>query len=166
MKRVLVMMIVVIVALVMASAAFAQDEPELGLGTKVISLAGQYQLDQQKAWNISAGYGQFITDKIEVGAVVSVMGAEDTDEVGVIGAAGKYHFISDVPSRTVPYIGLTLGLAMSGGESAFGYGAQAGLDFFMSAKQAVFLEYAYEAAEFDGDTWDSSFIKFGIKQYL
>ena len=166
MKRVLVVMIVVILALVMAQAAFAQDEPEVGLGTRVISLAGQYQLDDNKAWNVMAGYGQFVSDKVEVGGVIGFTGADGSDTVGFIGGAGKYHFVSDVPSRTIPYVGVILALAKVGGETGFGYGAQAGLDMFLSAKQAVFVEFSWLNTEAGGDSEDTSVIGFGLRQYL
>lgn len=166
MKRALVLMIVVVIALVMASAAFAQDEPELGLGTKVISLAGSYQLNDAKVWNIAAGYGQFISEKIEVGGVVGLSGADGVDTAGFFGGNAKYHFISDTPSRTVPYVGISLGAVTAGDETAFGYGAQIGADFFMSAKQAVYLEWSWQGAKINDVTMDNNYINFGIKQYL
>jgi hypothetical protein len=167
MKRALVLTIAVIVALGLAQAAFAQDEPEVGLGTRVLSLAGSYQLDHNKAWNVAAGYGQFISDKIEVGGVVGFSGNDDSDNtVGFLGAAGKYHFISDTPSRTIPYVGVVIAMAKMGSETGFGYGAQAGLDMFLSAKQAVFLEYSWMATDAGGSTDYTSLINFGIRQYL
>ncbi len=166
MKRVLVVMVVVILALVMAQAAFAQDEPEVGLGTRVLSLSGSYQLDHNKAWNLMAGYGQFISDKIEVGGVVGFMGDDNSDNTaGFIGAAGKYHFISETPSRTIPYVGLVVAMAQQGDETGFGYGAQAGLDMFLSAKQAIYLEYSWMKIDAGGSD-NTSMINFGIRQYL
>ena len=121
---------------------------------------------------MGVGVGFFLNEMFEVGPEISY-GKIDFDsalEIGTwsLGVRANAHF--DTGSEFIPYVGLNLAYSnfdvkiegeVDDDESTFSYGAQAGLDYFLTDNVSINPELRYTKATYDfhGEDIDVSSFK-------
>ena len=91
-------------------------DPFLRQGTRELALSGMFDFEQRgdPALDLTAAYGFFLRDYLEVGGFVELAGNFDDVFRYGLGAFAEYHLpeLSFLQApRTVPYIGANVGLA-------------------------------------------------------
>lgn len=161
--------LVALLALGLMNASHAQGliNPLLPVkGTKEVAFSGSFHLEPTPtSFNADVKYGPFLDDaRLQVGVQLGYSHTSGSDFTSY-GVFGNYHFPG--PSQLLPYVGLQFGGA-SGGGSAFAYGAQGGVKYFINSSVAAFGELAY--LHFDKDIADgkrnSLDLNFGLAIYL
>jgi len=116
----------------------------LALGTQELRLDGGLDFDSAAGTDLSltAGYGYFIEDYIEVGGL---LGISDNDFITAlsVGAFGEYNI--DTATEAIPFLGAQLRLiyadidtgASSDSETALALGVYAGMKFFLTDGLAI-----------------------------
>ncbi len=116
-------MLSVIVAVVMATGSVMADTATFPHGTKEIILEGMFTLENHKGStraDIQAGYGYFIADNLEVGALASFRKTEWDSEWGInsiwgFGGFAEYNIETGGP--WLPYAGFRL-LLLDGNDNS------------------------------------------------
>lgn len=148
-------------------------------GTKELSLAGNYDLNGAKAYNLLVGLGFFISPAIEVGGQVGVSGysGSGSSTTTSVGATADYYFTGlggngTSTSALLPFVGIFLGYTNSSGNSGSGntssYGAQAGVKYFLNPNVSVngFYQYLkFNNSNSFGQSNDSS-LNLGLSTYF
>ena len=169
--------LVMVMVAVLACGVYAQ--PSIEEGTRELSIAGAWDPEGPTgtALQLTAGYGLFLRDALEVGASLGYESYEDAGGSGVdlkawqLGGFVEHHF--DMATMTVPYIGARVGYLKaelgSWDESAFVYGPRVGIKHFIADNVAVDigLEFMFATEDMycnDGTYEDSDItLEFGIR---
>jgi opacity protein-like surface antigen len=110
-------------------------------GTREISLDGQIQIDPSSYYNLNVGYGPFLNPNLQVGGSVGFSDGDNIDSQYNLGVFANYHFPNS--SALLPYVGISVGLAHSSGDSTFAYGVQGGVKYFLNTNVAAKAELQY-----------------------
>jgi len=159
MKRWLIVFTVGCLALAgAANAAVQQGDTELDLAGGWVQTNGERSTADVDEWFIDAGLGYFLSDNVQVSAIVSGSWLDadgvNTDAYGV-GAGAKYHFMPT--NQLVPYIGFDILYTfvdddILGDIDGVAWGPNAGVRYELNAYNDFFVEYQYTT--YDGDVGD------------
>jgi hypothetical protein len=120
--RTLFVALTLVLSASVADAQVRQDLIELGGSGSL-----QYS-DGDAIFILRPSVGYFLTDRFEIG-LNPVIVAGFGDESVFLTAFGALHFPSDPTARTVPFVGVDLGLSLTDG-SGLALGAQGGIKQF------------------------------------
>ncbi len=122
-------------------------------GTKEIGASANLSFNGDNPFAVSASYGQFITEPLEVGIQGYVAGANHTRTSTNVGGIVDYYFRQGA-NPLLPYVGAFAGYADNGDNHSGSVGAQAGLKYFLNPSIAVTGELQYRAVEHTSGTTD------------
>jgi hypothetical protein len=130
-------------------------------GTREISLRGNFIIEPDDSYDLTASYGPFLDTRLQVGAELGFAKAGDFD-VYTLGAFANYHFPGE--SAVLPFVGIFLGY--TDGDQADGdisYGLQGGVKYFLNNNVSFNASLVYRNLEDADDTWG---LFFGLSTYL
>jgi hypothetical protein len=139
--------------LLVASAASAQVRP----GLNEVNVNGHISVlsandESETAMQLQLRYGHFLSQQVELGALLSANKFEDVDLFGTIGPFAAFHFGAQ-GATTVPYVGAAAEFGFGvGGDNPTAFGGFAGLKFFVGEGGALSTEaFVTRASQDDFD---------------
>lgn len=130
----------------LAGVASAQEVALPERGTTEYSIAGLARFTSPSFQTISVGWKPFINRNWQWGAEFSYTNQNRGDDFGTIAGVLNYYLRQETEGRTLPYVGISLGLAF-GDLDEFVYGAQVGLKHFLNDNVALFGELQWRHHE-------------------
>ncbi|MDO8588593.1 MAG: hypothetical protein Q7T82_16315 [Armatimonadota bacterium] len=167
MKKLIVALACVALALGMVAAAFA-EEGGLNGKTELSVSASWVEVDSDSFTQLTLGVGKFITPNVEPGLDVQYQKASGSDAAYVLLPNVSYNFISETTTNLVPFVGVGWAFARSSGEDDNALVLGAGLRFFLdgdynSSSTTLFLKYQYTNDLFDNNI---NQISLGISKFF
>lgn len=164
---------------VLMSMAVTSFGAMLQEGTRELGLAGSLDIASADgtAIDLSASYGYFIADGLEIGVSGFWADSDSVTSIG-LGAFAEYHFATD--SNLVPYVGVGAGWGkteidigdFSADDDALVIAGEAGVKYFFVENIAISLAYVFEWATedifFDDDKAEDTdhSIQLGMRFYF
>ena len=127
--------LLVCMAAAIATDAYAQVRAGLNEINFTATLSGTKidDGDTESAFTFTGAYGRFLTDRFEIGPLLTLFKAEGSDAFGSISGFASYHFAPD--SNVVPFVGAQLGtgfgLETDFSDNPWSYGFFGGIKAFV-----------------------------------
>lgn len=144
--RKIALTMVLCVALLMATAAYAEGGEAHSKGAVTLNLDGMVVSQGGDSPTVAAGLGlgYFFADQWEIAVdAIGVFspGEGESDSSHMIYVLGKlkYYFVNS--SKVVPYVGIQAGGIFADSDNVGLYGGLVGLEFLVSDNATVYIEY-------------------------
>lgn len=127
--------LIVCAVFAIGTEAMAQTKAGLNEANFTATLAGTKVEDSDtvSAFTFTGAYGRFLTKDFEVGPLLTLTKAENTDAFGSISGFASYHFVPD--STIVPFVGVHMGggfgLSTAFSDNPWNYGIFGGIKGFI-----------------------------------
>lgn len=143
---------IIVLALLATFTAAHADAAAIAKGTRELRASGLLDFDSANGTDIrlDLGYGYFIADYLEVGAL---FGIADNDRVTALRLGGFAEYNIETETDLIPFFGgqmryIYADFAIGGSESAIAFGGYGGVKFFITPNLALstrlLIEFATE----------------------
>lgn len=112
------------------------------------------------AFQFNLTYGHFVTDKLELGAIIGINKFEDVDAFGTMNALLSFHFPTSSTDTQVPFLGARIGFDYGPGENPVLYGVFGGIKVFTEGGGGAYSIQLYYTGRNDED---DTFHRYGVE---